>query len=170
MRNKLSSAFAGFVTVLAGPALAQGIPTTEQFDSSLRTCAAGQSISLNSDLLGSISSIYNGQRTQGALSFSNSTEFLKLIPEAYRFEAYRLYVQCISNILSRPQATTVAPTPVTVSFRVCSGEYERACQAHDSYLYCYSDVNAWAASKCTSFTVTRLNTYGATNAVIPLTK
>ncbi len=51
------------------------------------------------------------------------------------------------------------PLPV-VSYRVCSGEYERACQTHDAYLYCYADVRSWAADRCTSYTVQRVNTYG----------
>jgi hypothetical protein len=36
------------------------------------------------------------------LSFSNSTDFLKLIPDDARLEAYRLYVQCISTIVNPP--------------------------------------------------------------------
>lgn len=53
-----------------------------------------------------------------------------------------------------------APPPVTVTYRVCVGEYERACQQHDVYLYCYTDVKAWAQQKCTSSGVSRYNTYG----------
>src|SRR5271165_5393306 len=86
--------------LLASPDVqAQTLPTTEQFDSSLRTCAAGQHIELNADIIGSISSVYNNQRTQGAISFKDQTEFLALMPESARLEAYRLYVECIRNIL-----------------------------------------------------------------------
>lgn len=46
-------------------------------------------------------------------------------------------------------------------YRVCAGEYERSCQPHDSYLYCYTDVLDWAQRNlCQSATIRRLNTYG----------
>lgn len=54
----------------------------------------------------------------------------------------------------------VPTPPVTVTYRICAGEYERACQPHDVYLYCYSDVNSWARQKCSSHSVSRYNTYG----------
>jgi S1-C subfamily serine protease len=50
--------------------------------------------------------------------------------------------------------------PVTVTYRVCSGEYERACLGHDSYLYCGVSVEDWAKARCDSHKVQRLNTYG----------
>jgi hypothetical protein len=53
-----------------------------------------------------------------------------------------------------------APAPITVTYKVCSGEYERACQPHDVYVYCYTDVAAWAKARCGSYTVQRINTYG----------
>lgn len=31
---------------------------------------------------------------------------------------------------------------------VCAGEYEGACRPHDSYVYCYTDIKAWAISFC----------------------
>lgn len=139
-------------------AQSQSLPTAEQFDSSLRTCAAGQHIELNADIIGSISSLYNDQRTQGAVSFKDQTEFLSLMPEGARLEAYRLYVDCIRSILQPVSPTP--PPPVTVTYTVCSGEYERACQPHDAYLYCNGDVHGWAQARCASFTTTRVNTYG----------
>lgn len=52
------------------------------------------------------------------------------------------------------------PPPPTVTYKVCVGEYEGACQAHDVYLYCYTDVSAWAKQKCSSYSASRYNTYG----------
>src|SRR5262249_48286059 len=49
---------------------------------------------------------------------------------------------------------------VTVTYRVCSGEYERACQPHDTYLYWYVSVEDRAKARCTSDTIERLNTSG----------
>jgi hypothetical protein len=53
---------------------------------------------------------------------------------------------------------TAAPT--TTIYRLCTGEYERACQTHDAYLYCYGDVGSWAKARCNSYQITRVNTYG----------
>jgi hypothetical protein len=49
---------------------------------------------------------------------------------------------------------------VTRSFRVCTGEYESACDPHDSYLYCYVDLNAWAKARCDRFKIQKLNERG----------
>src|SRR4051794_9648006 len=76
-------------------ARAQSLPTSEQFSDLLRSCAAGADINLSADLQGSLKTIYEGQRTQGAASFKSSTEFLKLIPENQRLEAYKVYAQCV---------------------------------------------------------------------------
>jgi hypothetical protein len=59
----------------------------------------GASIELKADLIGAIRTIYDGQRTQGAISFQSSTEFLKLLPESSRLEAYKLYTHCIQHII-----------------------------------------------------------------------
>ena len=58
-----------------------------------------------------------------------------------------------------PTSTPTAATKqeITRSFRVCTGEYERACDPHDAYLYCYVDVNAWAKAKCDRFKIQQLN-------------
>jgi hypothetical protein len=47
----------------------------------------------------------------------------------------------------------------TITYRVCSGEYERACQPHDIYLYCYSDVAQWAKQRCSSYNLSRVSSY-----------
>lgn len=49
---------------------------------------------------------------------------------------------------------------VTRVLRVCTGEYERACQPHDAYLYCYVDVSAWAKGRCEKSSVQQLNSRG----------
>jgi hypothetical protein len=94
-------AVSGIILISAQILSAQALPTREQFSSLLTSCAAGANIDVKADLIGSIATIYDGQRTQGAANFQTSTEFLKLIPENSRLEAYRLYTQCIENIFSR---------------------------------------------------------------------
>jgi hypothetical protein len=61
-----------------------------------------------------------------------------------------------------PSSSQAAPSPAsfTRAIRVCSGEYEKNCQPHDAYLYCYVDVGAWAAARCDKYVVQRINTYG----------
>jgi hypothetical protein len=49
---------------------------------------------------------------------------------------------------------------ITRSIRVCTGEYERACDPHDAYLYCNVDLNAWAKGLCEKFKITQLNSRG----------
>lgn len=147
------------IILLAAPAAlpAQTLPAFDQFDRDLRACAAGQNIALSADLSASIRQIYNGQAVERASSFADSKTFLSRIPEKDRLEGYRLYVECITNILGN---TTVTPPPTTVTYRVCSGEYERSCQKHDAYLYCGDDVAAWAKLRCASSTIQRLGAYG----------
>jgi hypothetical protein len=89
------------LAIAAQEARSQVAPTTEQFDSMLRSCAAGANIEMRADIVGSIKSIYEGQRTQGLASFQTSTEFLKLIPENSRLEAYKLYTECIRDIVTK---------------------------------------------------------------------
>jgi len=99
-RSLVLFSFAAVIAVRS--AYGQTIPTTEQFDNMLRSCAIGANIELKADLVGSIRTIYDGQRTQGLASFQTSTDFLKLIPEPQRLEAYKLYTQCIKDILTKP--------------------------------------------------------------------
>jgi hypothetical protein len=157
-RSFLGICCAAIILFAARAALpAQTFPAFDQFDGNLRTCAAGQNIALSADLSASIRQIYNGQAAERASSFADSTKFLSRIPEKDRLEGYILYVECITNILGN---TTVTPPPTTVTYRVCSGEYEKSCQKHDAYLYCGDDVAAWAKRRCTSSTVQRLGAYG----------
>jgi hypothetical protein len=48
----------------------------------------------------------------------------------------------------------------TVTYRMCLGEYERSCQAHDVYEYCYYDVQAWAKAMCGSSIIQHYSSYG----------
>jgi hypothetical protein len=55
----------------------------------------------------------------------------------------------------------INPQPdVVIAYRICSGEYESACQQHDAYLYCAGDVKGWADSRCSSYVIQHVNTYG----------
>ena len=138
------------------PSYAQTLPTPEDFDRELKACAARQNIGLESSIMNSISRLYASESARQALR--SPAEFLLLIPEGLRIEAYRLYAECIMKIV--PQLASTSPPSETRTYRVCTGEYARACQPHDTYLYCGSSVEAWAKERCISFQIRRLNTYG----------
>jgi len=131
-----------------------------EFEITLKACADSKSIQMTAELLRRISALYSDESTKGAIN--DIGKFLSLLPEADRSPAYGIYQQCIVDILPRVQ--TQKPenpqTLPTVTYKLCSGEYQRACQPHDVYLYCYTDIRAWAAARCTSFTSSRYNTYG----------
>jgi len=157
-RSHLGMCCAAIILLAARAALsAQTLPAFDKFDGDLRACAAGEKIALTPDLSASIRKIYDEQGAQGTSSFADSTKFLSRIQEKDRFEAYRLYAECIAKVLPN---TTISPLPTTVTYRVCSGEYEKSCQKHDAYLYCGDDVAAWAKLRCTSSTIQRLGAYG----------
>jgi hypothetical protein len=86
------------------------LPTTEQFNGALSTCAAGLDVTINADLLGSVASIYSGERSNGAASFKTATKFLELFPETDRKAVYELYTKCISQIVGN-SAVTLQPSP-----------------------------------------------------------
>jgi hypothetical protein len=150
-----------------GPCNAQAIPTPQEFASQLQTCSVDQRVDLSQDMIRSITGLYSGENSR--LIFRNVDEFIRIIPEADRIEAYRLYADCLTVIL--PQLTSKMtgtsdiplqsnPPPVTTVYRVCSGEYERACQEHNVYLYCNESTDTWAQNRCTTSSIKRLNSYG----------
>jgi hypothetical protein len=154
-QGHLGVSCAAIILLAAGAApAAQALPPFDQFDGALQACAASENITLSADLSASVRQVYD---RQGESSFADSAAFLSRIPEKERLDAYRLYVECITKILGK---TAVKPPPTTVTYRVCSGEYEKSCQKHNAYLYCGDDIAAWARRRCTSSTVQRLSTYG----------
>jgi hypothetical protein len=139
-----------------GPTIAQrrNLPSTADFMNILTVCGAGSGVRIEANLQGSISSVYEQEKTQGKAIQEILAKIIELLPENQRLAAYSAYLGCVDKFVA------AVPPPVTVTYRVCSGEYERACQQHDTYLYCGADVKAWANARCTASTIQRLNTYG----------
>jgi hypothetical protein len=145
---------------LALPAVqAQSLPSPEDFDRALKACNSAQGINVSSNILDSLSKLYSGESSRQALR--SPTDFLLLIPEDKRIDAYRLYAECITKIVPQLANTTTLPPPaITTTYKICTGEYERACQAHDVYLYCYVSPDSWAKDRCTTYSVRPLNSFG----------
>jgi hypothetical protein len=149
-----------FVLVLsvAKAAHAQIPPTPEEFDRQLKACASTSNIGISATIIASITRLFSGETSRQALR--SPTEFLLLIPEDQRVDAYRLYAECITKIVPQIASTAPSPSTITTTYKVCTGEYERACLSHDTYLYCNLSVEDWAKGRCTSYKIQRLNTYG----------
>ncbi|MER9018780.1 serine protease [Mesorhizobium sp. M0898] len=65
------------------------------------------------------------------------------------------------NLVDMFNLQAAPPVPKkTVTYHVCTGEYERACLEHDVYFGCYTDVSRWAAEVCDTFNVQTLQKYG----------
>jgi hypothetical protein len=86
-----------FFIVIAAPASAA--PTTEQFIGALSTCALNLKITLSSNLIGSIKSLYEGEATKGNAVLEQETDFLNLFAESDRKAAYDLYSICVQSVL-----------------------------------------------------------------------
>jgi hypothetical protein len=122
---------AGFCCAATLAASSQELPTTEQFDGSVKECAVNQNILLRADLIGAIVSIYSAERPKGAPSFRSAAVFVALMPEGdARLEAYRLYAQCIASIILGLVQTAPAGPKVLTCYaqRDMSGEMRLADQ------------------------------------------
>ncbi|TFW57807.1 TIR domain-containing protein [Bradyrhizobium sp. MOS001] len=59
----------------------------------------------------------------------------------------------------KPAGPLVDPRASTgsISYRVCVGEYQRACPPTDVFLYCGSSVSEWAQARCSSYSLSQLS-------------
>ena len=70
---------------------------------SVLSCAGDLTVSIDAKLLGSVRSLYEGDRTEGTAHLKSETSFLSKIPEADRLRALKLYHDCIKTILATQQ-------------------------------------------------------------------
>lgn len=101
MKKSIIMTFAALASLICKISHGTNLPTTEEFQSMLQGCAIGANIEVSADLMGSIATIYQGDKTQGKASIRSQTEFLKLIPEKDRLKAYELYTACMRDLLGR---------------------------------------------------------------------
>lgn len=99
----MQSLFFLFSSHCAVAGLTSELPPIDQFQSALFTCAAGAKIEIDGKLQGSITKIYRGATVElqgDRFVFYTASEFLSLLPEEDRLSGYRVYMKCISDILS----------------------------------------------------------------------
>jgi hypothetical protein len=90
-----------FLLTLSGEALGQGrsLPSTTDFMNILALCGAGSGLKLEADVEGSISSLYEKEKTQGAATQDIIAKILELIPPEQRLAAYNAYLDCVGKRL-----------------------------------------------------------------------
>jgi len=67
----------------------------------LATCGAGSGIKLEGDLRGSITSVYEREKTQGKVIQDIVARIIELMPPEQRLAAYNAYLSCVSNLVGR---------------------------------------------------------------------
>ncbi|MFK4616731.1 hypothetical protein [Bradyrhizobium diazoefficiens] len=136
----------------------QNLPSPDDFGREIKVCNAAQKINLDAKIIDSLAALYSDETSRQALR--SVTDFLLLIPEDKRIDAYRLYAQCIVKLVPQLASTAPASSTITRQYRICTGEYERACQPHDVYLYCAVPPESWARERCATYSIMQLNNYG----------
>jgi hypothetical protein len=85
----------------------------------ISTCATNSNIFISADLLGSVSSVYEGEKTRGTANLKTATKFIELFPEADRLKVYQLYTKCVVRILGISPGGQVKPCPDTPGQKIC---------------------------------------------------
>ncbi|MEM9128208.1 MAG: hypothetical protein AAGA97_00550 [Pseudomonadota bacterium] len=78
-------------------------PANELLREVLQVCSVSRNIEIDADLRGSIETIFSGELTEGRLSFVDAATFLESIPLEQRLEAYKIYLECISERMAESQ-------------------------------------------------------------------
>ena len=163
--------------------------SNSQFEITLKACIDNKKLSISPDLLAKTVSMYNDRSTNNSVyEIGKYLDSIQDADRGAAYALYQQCIVDILLILTQQQQQQQQQQPQqqpqqqqqqlpqqqqqqqqqqevlqqlpTVTYRVCSGEYEARCQSHDVYLYCYADVKGWAAAKCTTSTVSRYSTYG----------
>lgn len=116
------------VSVGGHPCLAQGLPTTDEFDSKIKSCATAQKVRLAPDLVAAIATIYSAEPSK----FRSATEFLTLLPKELALEAYRFYQQCIGPVISAVDRASASSQAQPTSSQTSLGSSQAltvTCQA-----------------------------------------
>ena len=71
-------------------------PTTADFMNATIACSAGGTIKIDSNLQGSMKSLYESESTKGKATLEVLTEIGKLLPQG---ETYKAYLDCLKSLL-----------------------------------------------------------------------
>jgi len=104
MKYYLKLSFLIISALTSSASIAKELPSSEEFQNLLTGCAMGSELEVNANLIGSITDIYSGSKTQGKAVVNIKSKLLELMPERDRLEAYKTYVSCIDKILSDSEA------------------------------------------------------------------
>lgn len=97
MRMQLHVWAAAILVTSSEFCVAESAPSTDEFMNILAVCGAGSGITLDSDLHGSISSLYERERTQGRATQHIVAKIIELLPEPQRLAAYTAYLGCVEK-------------------------------------------------------------------------
>jgi len=70
--------------------------TTAEFMNAMTVCAAGSTITIDADLQGSMTSLFEKENTKGRATQQVVTEVGKLLPQQ---EIYKEYLRCVVSLL-----------------------------------------------------------------------
>lgn len=71
-------------------------PSTSTFMNVMTVCAAGSTIRIDSNIQGSLKTVYEGEVTKGRLIQEIIPEIAKILPKG---DIYEKYLGCVSNLL-----------------------------------------------------------------------
>jgi hypothetical protein len=84
------------------PSNAQSVPTAEQLDASLRSCAGQKKIDVDADVSGAIKESWEGNILRGKAKIDQFGHIiLSFKDETLRLKAYDLYTKCLKDYLDR---------------------------------------------------------------------
>jgi len=83
----------------------ESYPNTTTFMNALTVCALNLRIEISGNLQGSITNLYEGIKTNGDLNARFQSDFVSLFPGADRANAYQIYTQCVTSLLSAKSKT-----------------------------------------------------------------
>jgi hypothetical protein len=94
--------------------------------------------------------------TNGTASDASTKRFRA----AYPFMIWVIGAVVLVAVWLSWRALTAETPTTTVQYKLCLGEYERNCGfEHDVYLYCYTDVDAWAKGQCIRHTASAIGSH-----------
>lgn len=70
--------------------------STADFMNAMTVCGAGSHVSIDADLEGSMTSIYEKESTKGRAVQNITTEISKLLPQT---DTYKAYLECLKEML-----------------------------------------------------------------------